>query len=123
MIWTCQARFGDVRRVLSKSRDPGNPGVDARSVGLSAVAPTPISPSPQTLQRPELARHHESGKKVLLTDLMAQIELSCHISHLSLTYSDGVVRRHFHLCQERLAIIRIERGLFVDGLIIKVCSN
>ena len=21
MIWTCQARFGDVRRVLSKSRD------------------------------------------------------------------------------------------------------
>ena len=45
---------------------PGNPGVDARSVGLSAVAPTPISPSPQTLQRPELARHHESRKKVSL---------------------------------------------------------
>ena len=42
---------------------PGNPGVDARSVGLSAVAPTPISPSPQTLQRPELARHHEPRKK------------------------------------------------------------
>ena len=58
-----------------------------------------------------------------LSDLMAQIELSCHISHLSLMYSDGVVRRHFHLCQERLAITRIERGHFVDGLIIKVCSN
>jgi hypothetical protein len=27
----------------------------------------------------------------ILSDLMAQIELSCHISHLSLMYSDGVV--------------------------------
>ena len=26
-----------------------------------------------------------------LSDLMAQIELSCHISHLSLMYSDEVV--------------------------------
>ena len=27
-----------------------------------------------------------------LSDLMGQIELGCHISHLSLMYSDGVVR-------------------------------
>ena len=32
-------------------------------------------------------------------------------------------RRHFYLCQERLAIIGIKRGHFGDGLIIKVCSN
>ena len=36
---------------------PGNPGVDAWSVGLSAAAPTLISPLLQTLQRPELAGH------------------------------------------------------------------
>ena len=42
---------------------PGNPGVDARSVGLSAVAPTPISPLPHACKRPELARRHESRKK------------------------------------------------------------
>ena len=28
-----------------------------------------------------------------VSDLMAQIELSCQISHLSLMYSDGVVHR------------------------------
>ena len=48
-------------RRLSK---PRNPGVAARSTGLSAVAPVPISPLPQPLQRPELARGHESEKKV-----------------------------------------------------------
>ena len=42
---------------------PGNPGVDARSVGLSAVAPTPISPFPHACKRPELARRHESRNK------------------------------------------------------------
>ena len=48
-------------RRLSK---PRNPGVAARSTGLSAVAPVPISPLPQPLQRPQLARGHESEKKV-----------------------------------------------------------
>ena len=43
---------------------PRIPGVAARSMGLSAVAPIPISPLPQPLQRPELARGHESEKKV-----------------------------------------------------------
>ena len=52
-------------RRLSK---PRNPGVAARFVGISAVAPTPISPLSQTLQRPELARHHESGKKVFIVE-------------------------------------------------------
>ena len=35
-----------------------------------------------------------------LSDLMAQIELSCHISHLSLMYSDGVVTMFFSVSLE-----------------------
>ena len=53
---------------------PRNPGVAARSVSLSAVAPTPDSLPPQILQRPELARHHESGKKFLFGVMFNSIE-------------------------------------------------
>ena len=39
---------------------------------LSTVAPAPTFSPPQTLQRPELARHHESGKKV-----SAELSVGC----------------------------------------------
>lgn len=38
--------------------------VDLVYTGLSIVVPAPTFLLPLTLQRPELARHHESGKKV-----------------------------------------------------------
>ena len=59
---------------------PRNPGVAARSVGLSAVAPTPISPLPQTLHATAGARAsswvmHESGKKVECFELFREEHL------------------------------------------------
>ena len=48
-------------RSLCKQR---HPGPQTWFAGLPTVAPAPTSSPPQTLQRPELARHHESGKRV-----------------------------------------------------------
>ena len=74
-------------RRLSK---PRNPGVAARSTGLSAVAPVPISPFPHACKRPELARRHESRKKVSdLTDvgarLLKQLQLLAQKAHCTHT--------------------------------------
>ena len=74
-------------RRLSK---PRNPGVAARSVGLSAVAPTPISPLPQTLQRPELARHHESGKRFLFGLASGYVLPSAHLGESKACHGRGV---------------------------------
>ena len=49
------------RQWLYKQR---RPSLSTWFAGLSTVVPAPTFPLPQTLQRPELARHHESGKKV-----------------------------------------------------------
>ena len=46
------------------------PGLSTWFAGLSTVVPAPTSPLPQTQQRPELARHHESGKKVLVHQVL-----------------------------------------------------
>ena len=50
-------------RSLCKRR---HPGPQTWFADLSTVVPAPTFSSPQTLQRPELARHHESRKKVSL---------------------------------------------------------
>ena len=80
-------------------------------LGTKAGRPRPF---PTTTQLGGGALTKIWGPKV---DIVAVLGPQDHI------ISEDPVRRHFYLCQERLAIIRIERGHFVDGLIIKVCSN
>ena len=80
-------------------------------LGTKAGRPRPF---PTTTQLGGGALTNIWGPKV---DIVAVLGPQDHI------ISEDPVRRHFYLCQERLAIIRIERGHFVDGLIIKVCSN
>jgi hypothetical protein len=60
---------------------PGRPGPQTWSTDLSTVVPAPTFPLPQMLQRPELARHHESGKKV-------SAPLSTHVFGRSIRHLD-----------------------------------
>ena len=73
--WACgmlRASWGPVVRLHCKRAEvpcrrlckPGRPGPQTWPTDLSTVVPAPTSPLPQMLQRPGLARHHESGKKV-----------------------------------------------------------
>jgi hypothetical protein len=60
-------------RSLCKRR---RPGPQTWFADLSTVASAPTFSSPQTLQRPELARHHESRKKVSSTSA-TKMSLNC----------------------------------------------
>ena len=78
--WSSPSKFGAIAVLGSDGRTPlggrgrgvscrwlckqRHPGVSTWSQGLSTVVPWPAFPSPQRLQRPELARRHESRKKV-----------------------------------------------------------